>query len=267
MLWDTHIHTWFSGDCDTDPEAMILACKEKGLQGICITDHHDDDYMNNSERFLLDFDRYMPYIQALSHKYEGTFSICVGVEVGLQPQLREKLKALTKKYPFDFIVGSSHMVNGIDPFDKSYFYGKTEDEAYEEYFRSIYENVAALDEFDVYGHLDFVVRYGPNTNQYYSYQKYADIIDEGLRVLIQKGKGIEINTSGFKYRLGHPHPTEDIIRRYRELGGEIITIGSDAHIPDHVAYDFHKVPEILKNAGFRYYTVFKERRPEFIRLD
>lgn len=133
-----------------------------------------------------------------------------------------------------------------------------------EYFESILENIAAFDGFDVYGHIDYVVRYGPNKNANYSYQKYADIIDEILKALIIKGKGIEINTGGFKYGLGHPNPAEDIIKRYHELGGEIITIGADAHQPEHVAFDFEKVPSILKEAGFTHYTVFKNRKPEFI---
>jgi histidinol-phosphatase (PHP family) len=110
------------------------------------------------------------------------------------------------------------------------------------------------------------VRYGPNKNQFYTYGKYADVIDEILRSLIEKGKGIELNTAGFKYGLGHPNPTEDILRRYRELGGEIITIGADGHKPEHVAYDFKKVPEILRAAGFSYYTVFKQRKAVFYPL-
>ena len=135
-----------------------------------------------------------------------------------------------------------------------------------EYFESILENIATDADYDVYGHIDYVVRYGPNKNAKYSYSKYSDIIDEILRRLIAKGKGIEINTAGFKYGLGHPNPTEEIICRYRELGGEIITIGADGHKPEHVAYDFNKVPDILKAAGFKYYTVFKDRKPDFISL-
>ncbi len=87
-----------------------------------------------------------------------------------------------------------------------------------------------------------------------------------MRTIIQKGKGIEINTGGFKYGLGHPNPTEEILTRYRELGGEIITIGADAHTPEHIAFDFHKIPQLLTDCGFRYYTVFKERKPFFYKL-
>ena len=91
-------------------------------------------------------------------------------------------------------------------------------------------------------------------------------IDEILKTLILKNIGLECNTAGFKYGLGFPNPHMDILKRYRELGGEIITVGSDGHKPEHLAYDFHKVPDILKEAGFSYYTIFKERKPEFIKL-
>ena len=135
-----------------------------------------------------------------------------------------------------------------------------------EYFESVLTNVKTDVNFDVYGHLDYVVRYGPNKDAYYSYEKFADIIDEILRLLIGKGKGIELNTAGFKYGLAHAHPTEAILKRYRELGGEIITIGSDGHAKEQVAWDFHKVPDLLKTAGFDYYTVFKNRKPQFIKI-
>ena len=173
---------------------------------------------------------------------------------------------MTAKYPFDFVIGSSHVVHGIDPYYPHYYDGRSEDEAYREYFESILENLHTNVDFDVYGHIDYVVRYGPNTNKFYSYKKFSDIIDEILRTLISMGKGIEINTGGFKYGLGHPNPTEEIIARYHDLGGEIITMGADAHAPEHVAYAFDKVPEILKNAGFQYYTVFENRKPIFIPL-
>ncbi len=186
--------------------------------------------------------------------------------MGLQPHLVELNNAVTAKYPFDFVIGSSHVVHGVDPYYPVYYEGRTEDEGYREYFESILENVNTNADFDVYGHLDYVVRYGPNKNTNYSYKKYADIIDEILRILIVKGKGIEINTGGFKAGLGHPNPCEDILLRYKELGGEIITIGADAHVPEYVGYEFDKAMTILKNAGFRYYNVFTKRKSNFIEV-
>jgi histidinol-phosphatase (PHP family) len=159
------------------------------------------------------------------------------------------------------------MVHGRDPYYPAYFEGRSDHDSFIEYFRSIPENISAFDNFDVYGHLDYVVRYAPEQNAHYSYLDYMDLIDEILTALISRGKGIEINTAGFKYGLGHPNPTEGIIKRYRELGGEIITVGADAHVPDAVGYDFEKLSGILSDAGFKYFTVFEKRKPTFIKIE
>ena len=154
----------------------------------------------------------------------------------------------------------------MDPYYPDYYKGKTEDQAYLEYFESILENIACFHEFDVYGHIDYVVRYGPNKNLYYSYEKFRDVIDEILRQLISLGKGIEINTAGYKYGLGQPNPCTGILKRYRQLGGEILTLGADAHKPEHIAYDFHRLPDVLRSCGFTHYTVFHNRKPAFYPL-
>lgn len=266
MLWDTHMHTRYSGDSTAEPKDMIQTAIQLGLEGICITDHMDYDYPNDPDLFLYDVAAQQEELFALSEEYRERLPILVGIELGLQPQVSEKNRDLLKNHKFDFVIGSSHVVHGIDPYYKEYYEGKTEREAYLEYFESILENIEAFDDFDVYGHIDYVVRYGPDKNANYSYQSYADVIDEIFIQLIQKGKGIELNTAGLKYGLGHPHPTEDALKRYRELGGEILTLGSDGHKPEHIAYDFRKVPEILKEAGFRYYTVFENRNPVMKKL-
>ena len=154
----------------------------------------------------------------------------------------------------------------VDPYSKEYWEGKTEYQGTYRYFESVLESLAAFDNFDVFGHLDYVVRYGPTQDKNYSYHQYKEIIDEILKVLISKNIGLELNTAGLKYGLSFAHPQVEVLKRYRELGGEIITVGSDGHKPEHLAYDFHKVPDILKEAGFEYYTMFKNRRPEFIKL-
>lgn len=266
MFWDQHMHCNFSGDSDALPEDMIKAGIAHGLSGICFTDHLDYDYPEEPNIFLLDFDNYFKALSDLREKYADKISVNIGIELGLQPQAAGQNLAVAVKYPFDFIIGSSHVVNHMDPYYPEFFAERNEDEAYMEYFESVLENINSCVDFDVYGHIDYVVRYGPNKNAFYTYEKFKDIIDEILTQLISKGKGIEVNTGGFKYGLGHPNPTEDIIRRYRELGGEIITMGADAHVPEYVAYEFDKTAQIIKNCGFKYYTVFKNRKAEFIPL-
>lgn len=266
MLWDTHMHTHFSGDSDASPEAMITAGITKGLAGICITDHLDLDYPGKPDLFRLDMEPYRAKIRQLTADYQAVFPICLGIEIGLQPHLAPVHKTLLDTWDFDFVIASSHVIHGLDPYFGDFFDHKTEDEAYLEYFTAILENIRVFDDFDVYGHIDYVVRYGPNQDKYYSYKKFADIIDAILKELIARGKGIEVNTGGLKYGLGHPNPTEEIIARYRALGGEIITIGSDAHSPEHVGYAFAGIPDLLREAGFRYYTVFQDRQPRFLPL-
>lgn len=266
MLWDTHMHSQYSGDSDAAQDNMINAAITKGLSGICFTDHLDIDYPEQPDLFLLDLPNYTASVLAQKEQYHNRLNVLLGIELGLQPHLAALHEDILAQYPFDFVIGSSHVVHGFDPYFSKFYEGRSEEVCYREYFESILENIRAFDDFDVYGHIDYVVRYGPNRNEQYTYAKYSDVIDEILKLLIEKGKGIEINTGGFKYGLGHPNPTEEIIARYHELGGEIITIGADAHAPEHVAYDFEKVPEILKKSGFRYFTVFKERKPDFIKL-
>ena len=267
MLWDTHMHCRFSGDSEADPEDMITASMNAGLGGICFTDHLDYDFPSDPpDLFVLDLDAYDQAIVTLSEKYENVFPVRHGIELGVQPHLHERLREVARSHDYDQVICSSHAIDGLDPYYKTFFIGREERDAYRRYFESILENLNGFSDFDVYGHIDYVVRYGPNTNKFYSYAAYADILDAILEKLIDMGKGIEINTGGFKYGLGHPNPCEEILTRYHALGGEIITIGSDAHEPAHVAYDFAKVPDILRSAGFTHYTVFEKRQPVFLPL-
>ena len=153
-----------------------------------------------------------------------------------------------------------------DPYYRGFFEGRSDEEAYHEAFEVTVENLKKIDSFDSLGHLDYVVRYGAHQAEGYSYRKYADEIDEILKHLISHGKGLEMNMAGMKYGLGFPNPHPDVIRRYKELGGEIVTIGADAHRPEHVAFDFDKAGEILISCGFSYYAEFKGRKPIFKRI-
>lgn len=265
-LWDVHMHSHNSGDSQAAIDDMIQAAISRNLKGICFTDHYDLDYPGEPEMFLLDFDAYYKEVSAYKEKYKHTIPIRFGIELGLQSHIIEQNNKVVRSYPFDFVIGSSHVCNGADPYYPSFYEGRTEAEAYLEYFESILENAKSDVDFDVYGHIDYVVRYGPNQNKNYTYQKYSDILDEILKTLIYRGKGIEVNTGGFAKGLGHPNPTEDIIKRYKELGGEIITTGADAHKPEMVGYEFERLEKILQNVGFKFYTVFTNRKPEFVRI-
>ncbi len=266
MKSDFHMHTGFSSDTDVNPEDMVRGAIAKGLTCICITDHYDKDYCDGTNNFTFEPKEYFRELTNLKERYQAQIDIRIGMEIGLQNHLNTFYNDFVNEYPFDFVIGSAHLLKGVDPYYGEVFKGIEDSVSYEDAFIEMLELVRTIGAFDVLGHLDYVVRYGNDKAKYYSYHAYSDIIDEILRTLIEKGKGIELNTAGLKYGLGFAHPHPDVLRRYKELGGEIITIGSDGHIPEHIAYDFHEVKGILEVAGFKYYTEFKERRPTFCKL-
>ena len=268
MYADFHMHTSFSTDSETSPREQIERAIALGMQELCITDHHDygadfGDFWDSD--FTLDLPAYLEYMQKLRAEYSGRIRLRIGIELGLQCRIKDYLADFEEKYgrQVDFIIGSSHLIDGGDPYFPQFFEGREERAVYRCYFESCLERARRLDCFDVYGHVDYVVRYGPNKNKYYRYADYADVLDELLKTLIQKGKGLECNTGGFKYGLGQPNPCGELLKRYRELGGEILTIGSDAHTPEFVGYEFPRLRELLIGCGFRYYTTFAERKPVF----
>lgn len=267
---DFHMHTCFSTDGEATMETMALAAIKKGLKSICFTDHWDEDFPYYEEMgkdaFRFDLDAYIKEVSVLKEKYREILTVNTGVELGLQPHLGAFYEKMTKSYPFDFVIGSVHVVNGFDPYFGEIFKEQGDEKGYRQTFRETITCLKNIDAFDVLGHMDYVVRYGENREKEYSYETFSDELDEILRLVIKKGKGLEINTAGWKYGLSFCHPHEKILKRYKELGGEIITIGSDAHRPEHVAYEFAQAEKVLKNCGFHYYTQYKERKPFFIKL-
>ena len=253
---DMHMHTRFSTDSEACPRDMADEAVRRGLKTICFTDHFDKDDLEWGEEGIFDVESYFAEMQKLQEEYEGKLNIRIGIELGLRTYLKDYYEELTEKYPFDFIIGSVHNVpykndaEGnllyTDPAAEKLFADRTDKEAYRLMMETTLENVKTLDCFQTLGHLDYVVRYGKAREKEYSYAGYADIIDEILKLLIEKGKGLEVNSAGLKYGLPFAHPHPDVLKRYRELGGEIITIGADAHKPEHIAYDFAKTEEILK---------------------
>ncbi len=259
---DFHVHSSFSSDSEELLENAVKAAINKGLDALCITEHMDMDYP--TDEFLLDTEAYHAELLRLRGLYSDKIELLYGVELGLMNYLAPRLYEFTAKQDFDFIIGSSHLVDGTDPYYPEYFGSLGDKNGILRYFESILENITAYDNFDVYGHLDYVVRYSGAKS--YSPADYRELLDEILKKLVAMGKGIELNTAGLKYGLGWAHPHPELLARYRELGGEIITVGSDGHKGEHIAYDFDKAVDILKAAGFEYYTVFRQRKPQFIKL-
>lgn len=287
---DFHTHTSFSSDSAAAPEEMAAQAVRLGLKTLCITDHMDYLFpAQYSDRFTFDPKLYFTRLCDLREHFSSQLTILIGIELGLRNETAVRAECisyyrrLTAGYPFDFVIGSTHVLEDLDPYYPEYWETHSAANGLQAYFEAILSNLKHYDMFQVYGHLDYLVRYLPfekqnrsNTSSKqaertagqpdYDYAAYRELIDEILRQLIENGKGLELNTSGYQYGLPYAHPRPEILQRYRELGGELITIGSDGHCPEHLAYDFDRASRLLRSLGYRYYTVYRAQKPEFLPL-
>ncbi len=251
-------------------ESMIRQGIALGLDQMCFTEHMDFEFPVTEAVpkgfFELNTDSYLFDLIKYREKYRQQIKILFGVELGLQAHLIEPQIDFCGSKPFDFIIGSSHLAHTLDPYNANYWEGRTEEQAYRDYFVAVLENLEDTVDIDTYGHLDYIVRYGKTKDTEFTYQKYADELEQILDLLVQKGIGLEINTAGIRYGLKDLHPCREILTRYREKGGHIITVGSDAHKPEDLCRGFDRAEEFLKECGFRYYAVFEKRNPEFYKL-
>ena len=263
---DHHMHTNYSPDANQTAtiESYIEKVKTLNLAGLMITDHADLDTPVELFQTLINYDEY--YQKIINLRKTVDFPIYMGIEIGYQPHLNKQLDDLLSQYPFDFVISSIHLGDGLDFYNNDFFIGKTQEEGYKRYFEICLDAVESYQNYDVFGHLDYIIRYGGFRNKRLDFSTYQPMIDEILKIIIKNNKGIEVNTSGLRYGLGVMHPMEAIVKRYKELGGTIITIGSDAHNVNDITADFDKAIEVLKRSGFKKITQFKNRQPYFIEI-
>lgn len=263
---DIHVHSEFSTDSQAKMDDVVRTAIDKGIQVLCFTDHIDWDYPVEDLAFDFDVSVYQKNIEAMRSRYGDRIRILMGVELGMQEHLAGRYRRLLADYPFDFAIGSQHLVGGMDPYYPETFAGKTDAEVYRQYFEDLLADVKAFHDFDSLGHLDYVVRYGRTRAREYSYRKYADLIDEVLKLLIRYNKALEINTCGLRKQLGFPNPHPDILRRYRQMGGTLVTIGSDAHRPELLGDRFDQAVGLLRQCGFSHYCYYVKHEPVFVMI-
>ena len=264
MIYDMHTHSEFSTDSHATMRDLIASAIDKGLSGIAFTDHLDLDFVGHETEFQFDIKDYFTQIEERIAEYSGKLDILRAVEFGIQEHTIEAQLKLIQDYPYDFILGSTHLFHRKDPYDPSFFDNDmSKIELNRDCLECIYKNICLFYDFDVLAHIDYQSR---NAQKFedpgFYYKDYADILDEIFKFLIQHGIGLEINTSTYK---AVPLDTA-ILKRYKELGGEIVTLGSDAHYSQNVAQLFPQHVEILHTCGFNYLAHYKNRRPVFDKI-
>lgn len=269
-LYDNHNHSQFSFDGGrTSVGKTVNSAIGKGLAGVCFTDHCDffvppmkakyEEYVPE----VFDVEARNAEIDKVNAKCPQDFHVFKGIEIGVQKSERDKIAAHLEKYSFDEIIASVHYLDDTDPFWGGYYEGKTWRYAYGHYLETLYDEMVWLgDRFDIMGHYDYVTRYAPYPECSILYKDFPDILDSMLRYLAENGKALEINTKTYQDFKGRtPVLDKNILMRYRELGGEIISLGSDSHDADRVGFNFERTAALVSRCGFRYLAHFDKRKP------
>ena len=271
MFADYHVHTEFSDDSTYPMVKVVEDAIAMKMDEICFTDHVDygikDDwdsgkpivYRGNEPIANVNYPVYVAKIRELQSLYEQQINIKMGLEFGIQTHTIPQYEALFQKYPFDFIILSIHEVEDKEFWTQDFQRGKSQEDYNRRYYEEMLNVVKSYQNYSVLGHMDLITRY--DENGIYPFEKVEPIISEILRIVIENGKGIELNTSYHRYGLKDTTPSVNILKRYRELGGDIITIGSDSHSPGQLGAYIEDARQLLKSLGFRYFCTYDRMQP------
>ncbi len=273
MFADYHVHTQFSDDSLYPMEQVVQDAIAMKMEAICFTDHVDygvkDDWdcgrpiiwRGGEPAANVDYPAYAAKIKELQAVYGAEIEIKMGLEFGMQRHTIPQYEKLFQRYPFDFIILSVHQIEDKEFWTQDFQQGKSQKEYNERYYEELLCLVKSYQNYSVLGHMDLIARY--DENGIYPFEKTEPVVSEILKTVIETGKGIELNTSYHRYGLKDTTPARDILKRYRAMGGEIITIGSDSHKPEHLGAYIKEAGELLKSLGFRYICTYDKMRPVY----
>lgn len=271
MQADYHVHTEFSDDSEYPMENVVQDAISLGLDEICFTDHVDYGvkvdwdsgknvpYRLNVPLLNVDYPRYRAEIERLKSIYKNQIQLKTGLEFGIQVHTIDAFEKLFARYPWDFIILSIHQVDDQEFWTQDFQKGKTQKEYNERYYEELFEVIQRYKNYSVLGHLDLVSRY--DQNGIYPFENLKPLITQILKTVIEDGKGLELNTSYHRYGLGDVTPSLEILKLYKDLGGTIITIGSDSHKPDHLGTYLEEAKVILRTLGFEAFYTFEKMQP------
>jgi histidinol-phosphatase (PHP family) len=256
MIFDTHMHTEFSSDSQMTIEQAIEQAKALNI-GIILTEHMDYAYPR-PDMFVFDaaeyFNRY--------GKYRSN-QLLLGIEIGMQQACLEKNRLLVEQHSFDYVIGSIHVVEGIDIYFEEFYHGRSKQEVYESYFTAMADCLAAYDFVHSLGHIDYIARYAKVAEPEIDYRQFKHSIDKVLTMAVDRELALEINTKR-QYTKNALASIVPIYQRFAELGGKFVTLGSDAHVAAGIGHQFSQAFDIADSCGLTP-VYFKEGKLEYIK--
>ena len=267
MITDSHNHTChFSADAEMSISEFLDTCVKRNIKRAVITEHYDYDYPHKEiPPQTFDIAQFYDAFK-LWKKLSTDVELCLGIELGYQPHIVDKIEEISNMLPFDSIILSDHLLEGKDVYFYPECYKKyTKEELHKLYISVLTEMADRCNGYDIIGHYDYINRYSKKRNTQVLYSDCPEQFDNFFEVLISKEKSLEINTkSVYKLKQKKCHnvmPDKEILLRYKEMGGKMITLGSDAHKESSVGICFEETCEYLRSLGFKTNTYFIGRKP------
>ena len=263
MFYDTHTHSTFSFDSTMTMEAACDRAVSLGLSGIAFTDHLDINYMRDGSDCYYDFGEYLEKLEAVRAMYKGRLQVFSGVEIGLQPHVVGDNKQMLAGYEFDYKIGSTHLIERLNPYDDEYQqYEPEQRRQVERYLEEVLKNIRLYDEYCTVGHFDYLIRYTDFPDNTVHYSDYSEVIDAIFKETVARGLALEVNT-----RTYDKTPLDlKSLKRYKDLGGETVTIGSDAHDTGRIGKGFPAALELIKACGFKYIAHYEKMKPVYTKI-
>ena len=254
---DCHVHSDYTDKSNDSLEKYVAAAKAKKIDELTMMDLVE--IIDGGPPFAFGF--YKIYIKRAGEKLG--FKVNVGLEIGLQPGIEKQIARVATSPGLDYVVASTNYVDKQDITRVDYFDGKKKDDVYRKYFEHELNNIRELNKyFDAYTKLDQIIKLGGDTRL--DYDKYSDVLDAILEELINNDKGLEVYT-GISYgNISSPYPT--ILRRYKDLGGKIITLGSGSVSADTLGRNFDSALDIIESVGFDEIATYHRHEPEFVKI-
>ena len=255
MIFDSHIHTKFSADSKMTATEALARAEQLNI-GLVFTEHFDYDLELDGRKFSFDPPTYMNEYKNLRGK-----NLRLGVEVGLRKFARSVNENFIAQADFDFVIGSIHLVDDLDIYYPEFYADKDKTTAYQKYFQHMIDE-AAICNFDALGHIDYICRAAPYDDPEIDYPTFQTQIDEVLKIIVERGKVLELNTRRFN-NIRAIRELIPVYKKYRELGGQFVTLGSDAHKVDAIGNYFSRAMDFIHELNLTLVT-FRERKLEKI---